>query len=418
MNNMKKKFLFITIALLTLLINTDMVKAEDYSSYCTKNPTAPMCVCLAKADGVVRGDTQFEFTYCYHLYCKQSSNTYESRTLSLSSLSGPFCSNGNLYPKKTPKSTSYDNYIGKTCGLEPDIYYNQTVIVDCTRKSDGSAYVSPTTKKTTIPVIPTTNFNPNTTKAPTTTTKKTTTTTKKQTSQRVTFETIPVETTTKAPTTEPEVTISSTTIKKITINGIDTKYKSSKSLYDLKVPYGMSEVEVEVTLEDETSQVIVIGNTDMPDDEEHSIHIVVTARNGETREVTFNIIRYTTLSNDCSLANIYSENYNFDFAKNKKDYTLKVEKNVSSIDFEIIPTDEENATFTVNGNEKLRNKSVITIDVIAEDGSSCLYTIKIKKDSNTWKYILAIVLLVGVLATSSILLYRYLKKSKGKYKYE
>lgn len=409
---MKKKFLFITIALLTILINRDSVNAEDYSSYCAKNPTAPVCVCLANADGTAVKGTNFEFTYCYQLFC--SSNTYKSQKVSTSYLIQPVCSNGNTDYFSTPKSTPYDNYIGKSCGLgSEDIYYNQTVTIDCTRKRDGSAYIPPTTtKKPQVPVIPQTTFDSNTTKAPTTTTTKK----QNQTTQRVTFETIPVTTTTTA-VTKPEVTISSTAIKKITINGIDTKYKSSKSVYDLKVPYGMSEVDVEVTLEDATSQVIVIGNTDMPDDD-HSIHIIVTAENGETREVTFNIIRYTTLSNDCSLANIYSKSYNLDFTKSKKDYTLKVEKNVSSIDFEIIPTDEENATFTVSGNEKLRNKSVITIDVIAEDGTSCKYTIKIKKDSNTWKYILAIVLLVGVLATSSILLYRYLKKSKGKYKYE
>ena len=136
------------------------------------------------------------------------------------------------------------------------------------------------------------------------------------------------------------------------------------------------------------------------------------------KEVTLNVKRYTTESSDCTLANIYSEDYPIDFSKNTYSYKLKLPKNVNNIDLEIVPSDEESATYQVEGNEKLKNNSKITIDVRAQDGTTCKYEITIKKSSNTWKYIVVIVLLLSVLVVASVVLYKYLKKSKGKYKYE
>ena len=68
--------------------------------------------------------------------------------------------------------------------------------------------------------------------------------------------------------------------------------------------------------------------------------------------------------------------------------------------------------------ENLKNKSVIDIVVLSADGNECNYQIKVRKNSNTWKYVLLILLLIGALATAVYFLYKYLKKSKGKYKYE
>ena len=88
------------------------------------------------------------------------------------------------------------------------------------------------------------------------------------------------------------------------------------------------------------------------------------------------------------------------------------------MDIVVVPTQELSATYEIRGNENLKNKSVIDIVVLSADGNECNYQIKVKKNSNTWKYVLLILLLIGALATAVYFLYKYLKKSKGKYKYE
>ncbi len=284
--------------------------------------------------------------------------------------------------------------------------------VDCTRKADGSPYteqgivIDPTVR----PTVPTTKKTTTTTRKKTTT-KKTTT---RRTGTNPPMPTIPVD---KPTTTTQEVVTNNTKIKKIMVNNTDIKYNENKDTYTLKLLYDVPDVNVSVELEDPSSTYEVIGNTGMPN-EEHEIKIIVTSVSGDKREVTLKVNRYTNLNNDCTLANIYSEEYPIEFSPNMYSYKLTLPKNVSTLDFEVVLSDEANATYSIEGNEKLKNRSTIKIDVRAEDGTTCQYTIKIKKESNTWKYIVAIALLIGVLAVSSVLLYRYLKKSKGRYKYE
>lgn len=402
---MKKKIMFITIMLLTMFMSTNKVLAA------TASEKVDYYTCMAFADGykvILKEYGSYEYKYCYRATC--SSGVYSKAPMTSAPTTGFRCENGNGSPYRQVTGDGCSKYSG-TCNSSGEAYCTKVEYVDCNRKADGSKFTSSGT--TAEPTI-----RPQTTK--TTTTKKPATT-KKPTTTKITgtvpsMPTIPVE---KPTTTEPttERVTNNTNIKKITVNDTDIKYKDSKDTYTLKLLYDVSEVTVNVELEDETTTYEVIGNTDMPN-EEHEIKVIVTAANGDKREVTLKVNRYTNLNNDCTLANIYSEDYAIDFSKNTYSYKLKLPKNVNSIDFEVVPSDEENATYAIEGNEKLRNNSVIKIDVRAEDGTTCQYTIKIKKSSNTWKYIVAIVLLVGVLAVSSVLLYRYLKKSKGKYKYE
>ncbi|MCH5167338.1 MAG: hypothetical protein J1F35_05535 [Erysipelotrichales bacterium] len=402
---MKKKMLFIIMTIFTLLVGVNNVNAAtgsagmDYSS------------CIAFADGfkiISNAQGSYEYKYCYRASCQGGTYTKANMT----AINGFQCQNGNGTPYRQVTSDGCSKYTG-TCNTVNQAYCTKVEYVDCNRNADGSKFTSATQGTTTQGVVV-----PPTTKTPTTvrpTTKvPANTTTKNPNTQKTTFPTIPIEQPTTKPTTA--VVTNNTNIKKITVNDTDIKYKSTKDSYTIKLLYDIQDVDVKVELEDETSTVLVTGNTGMPN-EDHEIKIVVTAVNGDKKEVTLKVKRYTNLSNDCTLANIYSEDYNIDFSKNTYSYKLKLKKSVSSIDFEVVPT-EETSTFSIEGNEKLKNNSVIKIDVRAEDGTTCEYSIKIKKSSNTWKYILAIVLLVSVLVASSVLLYRYLKKSKGKYKYE
>lgn len=318
---------------------------------------------------------------------------------------------GNTNPYKKFVNNGCSRYSGSCSSVPANTFCTMVEYVDCTRVASGAPYIPPTTTAKTTTSRPIATTKKPTTKKPTT--KRPTTNRTNRTNKTTTRAN---ETTSKVETPTTKAT-NNTNIKQIFVNDTDIRYNKTKDTYSLKLKYDVTEVTVNVILEDETSTYTVTGNTEMPN-EDHQIKIVVTAVNGDTKEVTLNIKRYTSESSDCTLANIFSEDYPIDFAKNTYSYKLKLPKNVNSIDLEVVPSDEAAATYQIEGNEKLKNNSKITINVRAQDGTTCKYEIKIKKSSNTWKYIVVIVLLLSVLVVASVVLYRYLKKSKGKYKYE
>lgn len=405
---MKKKIMLITIMLLTMFISKNEVLAVTASS----NMDYSSCIAFAEGFRVIPKEIgTWEYKYCYRAVC--SGGVYSKG--SMTAVNGFRCENGNGTPYRKITSDGCSQYSG-SCNMKGEKYCSKVEFVDCNKNADGSKYNSPYNTTAAPTIRPTT-------KAPTTrttTTKNNNKTTKKTTTKRTgtnpPMPTIPVERPTTATTTTERIT-NNTNIKKIMVNNTDIKYSDTKDTYTLKLLYDVTDVNVTVELEDETSTYEVIGNTGMPN-EEHEIKIIVTAVSGDKREVTLKVNRYNNLNNDCTLANIYSEEYPIEFSPNTYSYKLSLPKNVNSIDFEVVLSDEENASYSIEGNEKLKNKSTIKIDVRAEDGTTCQYTIKIKKESNTWKYIVAIALLAGVLVVASVLLYRYLKKSKGRYKYE
>jgi len=390
---MKKKIMLITIMLLTMAFKSNVL-AMDYST------------CTAIGMGRRSITNSMDYGYCYRVTCNAGSYTKTNPESS----SGYWCENGNKNPYVKLKSDTCSSFSGTCKSVFKEDYCTKVEHVDCNLKSDGSPYGN---TKTTSPIT----IRPTTTR--TTTTKKQGGTTRKTTTKRPgtnpPMPTIPVQTTTTMTTTE-RVT-NNTNIKKIMVNSTDIKYVDAKDTYTLKLLYDVLDVDVKVELEDETSTYEVTGNTNMPN-EEHEIKIIVTAVSGDKREVTLKVKRYENLNNDCTLANIYSEEYPIEFTPNTYSYKLTLPKNINTLDFEVVLSDEANASYSISGNEKLKNRSTIKIDVRAEDGTICQYTIKIKKESNTWKYIVAISILIGVLVVSSVLLYRYLKKSKGRYKYE
>ncbi len=361
--------------------------------------------CYRFADGfktIGTNEGSYYYKYCYRATCGSDSKyTLDPMT----SIATYRCQNGNYEPYSQITSDGCSKYSG-TCKTGSNPYCTRVEFVDCNRKKDGSVYQNGGSGTTT---------NPSNSKTTTTTRangsggNKTTTT-----SRRVTTTGFTAPTTTT--TTLPQIS-SNNNIKSIKINGQDVRYKQDKSEYSVKLPYDMTEIEFTVELESKRATYQVIGNTNMPN-EDTVVKVIVTAENGDTREVNFNITRYSVETSDCTLANIFIEDYSIEFSKNKFDYTLTLPKNVKYLDMVVVPTQEQSATYEIRGNENLKNKSVIDIVVLSADGNECNYQIKIRKTSNTWKYVLLIILLIGALVTAFYFLYKYLKKSKGKYKYE
>lgn len=414
---MKKNYILIILICLIGFF-AGYVNADPYYGSSGLSDSA----CMAFSDvfkTITRSEGSYYYKYCYRAACDTSDNKYHLANMVYNS--GYRCQNGNATPFTQVSSNGCSAYSGTSCSGNRATYCTKVVFVDCTKLSSGGNYNDPqattTTKKVTTTTTKATTTT-TTTKKKVTTTKKATTTKKVTTTTTTKATTTTTTTTTTKPTTTTEaIDMSNTKIKSIKIGDLSLDVNDDINEYSVQLPFGLEEVEVSVKLDDPEAKYEVAGNTEMPD-EDTKIVITVTARDESKRIVNINVSRYYVPSSDCSLMNIHIEDYPLDFSKNKFDYKLKVNKEISSLDLEAIVKDTEHAKFEIKGNEKLKNNSEISILVTAEDGTECTYKIKIKKGSDAWKYILIIVLLIGIIGTGAYFLQKNLRKSKGKYKYE
>lgn len=380
-----KKIMYLSLILIAFIMFFGVVDAAPSAS---SGLSYQECNTFADHYRAIDGD--YYYKSCYRVSCSYGVYNKVSHVRQ----SGYYCQNGNGTPY-VKMDDGCKNFSG-SCNTNDVIYCTTVQYVDCNRKADGTSYNLPTT--TTKPTTSTTTKRP-------TTTKKVTTT-RKTTTIKVVSE----------PITEPPKS-SNTNIKQLIVDDTVVKFDNTKNNYTIKVPYDVLELPIIVVPEDEHTAITIAGNTEMPN-EDTVITINIVAEDSTTKEVILNVKRYTGENSDCTLASIDIKNYPIDFEKNTYNYNVKLPKGVKSLDIKVVPTDELNATYEIKGNEKLGNKKKIEIVVVAQDGTTCNYVIKVNKINNTWKYIVLIILLIGGLITTSYFLYKYLKKSKGKYKYE
>jgi hypothetical protein len=306
---------------------------------------------------------------------------------------------------------SNECHSNNTCSAGKQYYCYTTTNITC-----------PPRKTTSTPTQPVTQ--PPKTETPTQRTKPTNTQTK--TKKTVTKKTeAPTQPVTEAPTepvTEPVTErqpSNNANIKSILINKKALNYYDDKSEYSFKISYGISSVNIEVELEDEHATYKVEGNTNLDDEKaKEDITITVTAEDGETtKTIKITAEKYKPSETDCTLANIYVKDYAINYERNTFDYSLTLGKEVNNLDIETVKQ-YDGQIVQVNGNEKLKNKSKIVIEVESPSGDICTYTIKVKKNSSVWKYIIIILVLLGALGIAGYVLYRYINKSNGLYKYE
>ncbi|MCR5224007.1 MAG: hypothetical protein K6C11_02555 [Bacilli bacterium] len=394
--------------LLLLLLMPAFVSAYTGSSGMT------VYECRAFADLYTNIKTSYEYKYCYRAAC---STTGKWNLGNMTGMSGYRCTNGNAEPFTEWKSDGCTNFSG-SCQVNSGIYCTRVQNIDCTRKKDGSPYNTVGTTTTAYsgggqrPVV-----TANTT---TSGTKKTT----KRTGAGTTKVIIPV-TTTEAATeatrpvvqTEPAKS-NNLNINSITINGTDIKYRNGYDEYTIKLPYGVADLDIIVDTEDEKTVTYIEGAYDMPDTDT-DIAVNVTAEDGSTKTIKIHVVRYTGESDDCNIANIAITDYELNnFDKNNYQYNLRVARKTKSLYMEIIPSDPLHATVEVLGNNNLANNSTITINVKAENGTLCTYHITVKKSSGLWIPVLITIVVLAILITAGIFIYRYIKRSKDMYKYE
>lgn len=192
----------------------------------------------------------------------------------------------------------------------------------------------------------------------------------------------------------------------------DIGFSKEKFEYSVTVGNDVNSLNINSVASSDSSKVEVIGNENLSVGE-NVVTIKVTALNGEVREYKIVVIKEDrVLSNNNYLKSLEVVGYDLKFEKNKFNYFLEIGTE-SNLEINALK-EESSATISISGNNDLKNKSVITVSVKAENGSVRVYNINIKKKSEVnWLAIVIIIESIVVITVFGFLMVRDKRKENN-----
>ena len=183
--------------------------------------------------------------------------------------------------------------------------------------------------------------------------------------------------------------------------------------YETKVLYDIQKINVLATPQDTTSKVTVEGNENLEVGENIITITLKDDVNGEqVYKVKVNRLNEgETLGDNANIKDITIKGYNLQFNYDKDSYKLVIGKE-KMLDIKVM-MDDENATYEIQGNNDLKDGSIIKILTKSVDGSKTkTYTIEITKPNYTIYYVIGGILIALVVMIPIILYLRYAKNKK------
>ena len=171
-------------------------------------------------------------------------------------------------------------------------------------------------------------------------------------------------------------------LSSLSVSAGNINFNKNTTVYSLVVDNNVSKIKFTGKAEDSKSTVNGLGDKNLLV-YSNTFRIVVVAENGSERVYTINVIRKDengklgNISSDSYLKSIEIEDYQIEFDKDKLDYAITVESNVTSVSIKAMASSDK-ATVQINNVSSLEiGNNVVTIKVVAEDGSSKEYKINI-----------------------------------------
>ena len=180
-------------------------------------------------------------------------------------------------------------------------------------------------------------------------------------------------------------------------------------LYNTKVLFDVESIKVDAIPVSKTSKVEITGNKDLKVGE-NTIIIKVTSEKGESKEYKIIVDRLKegeTLGDNANIKDIIIKDYDLGFEINKKDYYLKID-NEKELIIDIIMEDET-SNFNIEGNNNLKDGSIISIYTKSLDGSREVYKITIEKDNDIMFVVLGV---ISFLIAAGLIVYFVIKNKK------
>lgn len=169
-------------------------------------------------------------------------------------------------------------------------------------------------------------------------------------------------------------------LKSLNVSSGDFEFNKKTQNYSFTVQNEVTSIKVFAVAEDEKSTISGAKTYNLKEGL-NKINIVVTAENKQTRTYTLQVTRIVKNINkevNNKLESLEISNYQINFDPETTIYNLTIE-NESSLD--IIPkVQDSTSSVVVNGNENLKDGSVIKLIVTAVDGSTKEYIINISKN--------------------------------------
>lgn len=215
------------------------------------------------------------------------------------------------------------------------------------------------------------------------------------------------------PSVEQEKKSSNNYLNKLIPSHGSIVFDKAKCEYFITVPYETENINFELMVEDKKASANIEGNNNLKVGE-NIITITVTAEDGNKREYKIIVTRKDeniVLSSNSKLKKLMIKGYNLEFDSDKYEYNLKIH-NEDFLDITYI-TQDEKSDVTIVGNNNLKDKSIITVTVVAEDGSTTFYTINIKKTVSMNIILLIIFIIIIIVAALTVYLIYHRKKLKS-----
>lgn len=206
-------------------------------------------------------------------------------------------------------------------------------------------------------------------------------------------------------------------LKELVINDNKMTLSDDTFSYNYTVLYEIEEIEIKATPKSDKAKVKVAGNKDLQVGKNTAI-ITVTAEDGTEKVYLINVTKKEkneVLSDDSTLSSLEIKGYDIKFDPNVKKYEVKLNKE-KQLNIDYI-TSNENANVVITGNENLKNGSVVTVEVTAEDGTKSKYEITVKKSGSAKAFLLTL-LGIGLVGGAGYGAYIYIKRMPKKEKEE
>lgn len=166
------------------------------------------------------------------------------------------------------------------------------------------------------------------------------------------------------------------TLKSLTIKPGKIAFDKNNFQYKVDIEYNIENIEVTAVPTSDKAD-IKIEQPEKLEIGENIISIIVTAEDGTTGKYIIVVNKLEKPSSDATIKNINIKGYTLNFKSDIYKYKLDVEDDIK-LDIEVELNDNK-AKYQILGNNNLKNNSIITIQVTAEDGTIKNYKIKVLK---------------------------------------
>ena len=204
------------------------------------------------------------------------------------------------------------------------------------------------------------------------------------------------------------------TLKSLTLNDEKIYLRDKEFIYHYTVETEVDSVVIKAIPTDNKANVNIKDKYDLAIGD-NQIDILVIAPDGSRASYILNINRKKVLSNNSALSNIKIIGYKINFKKDTTMYDLKIKDEEEQLDIYTVPEDTT-ATVKIEGNEDLKDGSIIKINVKAEDGTYTRYFINIEKNKKNPISPVIIIIIVLLILLALCIIGIIKKNKKGKIK--